>query len=131
MVKQVSNKGFTLLEILLVLSVLTICILVFSFVKPNVSIVFRYQIQDIQMKLLTAQQTAINEKRKIFVDFLGNTIRIDNKIIKLPNNTHCDIANLHFTSLGNVSGANTITCKQGKSIKQLVIQVGTGRMYVK
>lgn len=129
--KRVSNKGFTLLEMLLVLSVLAMCLLVFPLIKVPVGVAFRYQIQEIQMKLLAAQQTAICEKRDVFVDFLGNVVQIDKLVIKLPKNTHCDIRKLHFTPVGNVSGANTITCTRGKAKKQLVIQVGTGRMHVK
>lgn len=131
MVRQVSDKGFTLIETLLVLSVLSICLLVFPIVKRNASITFHYQVEEIRLKLIEAQRTAIKEKRDVFVDFLGNVIKIDHVPVSLGKDIFCNASMLHFTPIGNVSNAMSITCSHKQQKKQIVVQLGTGRMYVK
>lgn len=131
MVRQVSDKGFTLIETLIVLSVLTICMLVSPILKQHTVIAFSYEMQEIRFKLMNAQQTAIREKRNVFVDFLGNAMQIDNQTTNLSNHTSCNAKKFHFTPIGNVSNAMSITCLKKQDKKQIVVQLGTGRMYVK
>lgn len=87
--------------------------------------------QEVQARLLWAQQTAIREKRTMYVQIQGNTITIDSKKITLPSSISCAPCNVHFTPLGNVSQAMHIQCSSDKTDKQIRIQLGTGRMYVK
>ena len=129
--KQVSNKGFTLIESLLIVSVLMICMLMFPFMKRHAGITLQYQMQELRLLLISAQSMAIREKRNVYIAIQAQDVQIDNTLIKLNRSTVCKIRNLHFTPLGNVAKAMSIHCSSNGINKRIVIQLGTGRMYVK
>lgn len=129
--KLVSNKGYTLIEVLLVVSVLMICILVFPVVKQTMGIPLQYQMQQLQLKLVWAQRTAIREKKTVYIKIQGQIVEIDTTSTKLASSITCETSHLHFTPLGNVSQAMRIHCSSNGKRKQIVVQLGTGRMYVK
>ena len=131
MVKHMSVKGFTLIETLLVLCVLSLFILIFPFLKPANSIVLRYQMQTMYQKLLQLQYEALSQKREISVVFQGNSYVLDSISGTWGYGISCSSTTIHFTPLATVSHADTLKCSLGESHHCIVIELGTGRMYVR
>ena len=125
-----STKGFTLIEMLLVLSIVCMLGALFPFVRPVSAIDLDYQCLEITQRLLAVQQCAMREKRDIFVDFLGNELLLDDKIIPLKPAVSCNGKQLHFTPTGTVSQAMTITCHDTLHSRRIIVQLGSGRLHV-
>lgn len=125
-----STKGFTLIEMLLVLSIIGMLTAIFPLIRHTSSIDLTYQCKEIKQRLMAMQQKAITEKRDVFVDFLGNELIMDDTIIPLHSSISCHGKQLHFTPTGSVSSAMSVTCSDGIRDMRIVIQLGTGRMHV-
>lgn len=126
-----SNRGFTLIEVLVVLSVLSMLLVIFPFLHSNKRIQLRFETQILYEKLLLTQGGAIAQKKLKTVDFHGNYYEIDKETFTLPTAMKCNSTPFHYTPVGSVSQALTIHCRIDTNTKDIVIQLGSGRMYVK
>lgn len=125
-----SNKGFTLIEALLVLSVIAILGACLPFLKVQASLKLSYEMKTIYHKLLYAQGQSIAKKKTIPVDFRGDSYQIDNDLETFSSSMHCSNTQFHFTPLGTISKAGSITCSLQGYQKKIVLQLGSGRIYV-
>ena len=80
--RRMQNKGYRLVEMLVVLSILSMLTLLFAFSYRSLKENTTYWSQSIYERLLQAQTTAMTQKRKVFVDFQGNRMSIDGASFK-------------------------------------------------
>lgn len=125
------NKGFTLIESLLVCSIIVVLLACFSFIKTSENLQLRFQLTEIREHLLRAQSKAITEKRIIKIESKNHSFTIDAQKISLRKNIACDLKTFYFNTSGNISKADTINCSLANQQLKLVMQLGSGRIDVK
>lgn len=128
MAKQLHNDGFTLIEMILVLALLSIIVMIFPLVQMKSSTLSYVRMEYLKSQLLQAQFDAIQQKQTKEIHFSGQHVIIDDREIAIS--LTCD-RSFHFNESGNVSQAMTLTCSSDGVERALVIQLGSGRMYVK
>lgn len=126
-----SNKGFTLVEMMLVLSLIILLTALFPMLHMPDGVILSYQMNILQQQLVDTQHTSMTQKRSVSVDFHGNEYRIDGYTHTLPQRMQCSGTDIHFNEMGNVSNAVTIHCHIDAHEKSLVIELGSGRSYVR
>lgn len=125
-----SNKGFTLLEMTLVLCCISICILLApSLLHRNSGLVFECErIKDI---LIQSQWYAQNNKEEVVVSVNNDRIQTTLKDYTLFGGVTCTPIDFIFNEKGNVNMANTITCFQTEKSRSIVVTLGKASIYVK
>lgn len=111
--KQMFNKAFSLLEMLVVLFVMSL--LVFS-----ISNVDKLKIIKIKKRIEQLQIQAISKKEKIFVSIKEGTLQTQHQTFLLG--IQCEPRSFYINEYGNVSNGFTLYC--GKN--RLVVQIGNG-----
>lgn len=124
------SKGFTIVEMLLVLSVISITMLIIPSYQFYGSMQGKYDMLRMKNKLETIQLQAISTKEKIGVEIRDNYLYAQQE--KTLISSHCYVSDDHitFNGLGNVNQANTLQMKCFNKTYKLVILLGSGRMYV-
>lgn len=125
------TKGFTLIEMLITLSALSIFILLLPMLRPSARIALRYETKTLKERLLQAQGASFAQKKEIPVDFHGNYYTIADQVYTMNTAISCTSTPFHFTPQGNVSNALTIHCSSDSQTSALVIQLGSGRIHEK
>lgn len=126
--KQRFADGFTLVEMLVVLLLLSLCMMIFPLTQIHKSAVLQMQMETMRRELLSLQVKAIHEKRRIEIEFIGEMMKCEERNINL--HMRCQ-GRLSFNASGNVNHAMSIPCQLDGESAKLVIQLGSGRMYVK
>ena len=127
---RVNKKGFTLIQTLIVFVIIgSISVLI----PTNVSskILLKFECEKLKEYLLQAQIEAIENKQKVIVNIDKNIISVNQDVKKLSGNTSCDAHEVGFNERGNVTMAKTIVCKSYNNQKMVVINLGSGNIYVK
>lgn len=124
------NNGFTLIEMLIVLLIISICVLVFPVVQQRKQLMFRYQMLTFKQHLLQAQTKAMETRKIVNVDIQANGYQIDD-VYYAWDNMSCQRTSLQYYPQGSVSQAKTIHCSCERNDLQLVIQLGSGQMDVR
>lgn len=128
--KQSCNKGFTYLEMLIVLSIVILFFTGGIFTYWN-GIKLQYQMNIMRQLLLQAQSEALLNKRKVTVQLKTNSFWIDDIQYTYLSNITCTPYEYHYTALGNISKGGTIQCSFRNKQKKIVLQVGSGQMDVR
>ncbi|MEG0092493.1 MAG: type II secretion system protein [Erysipelotrichaceae bacterium] len=129
MVKQVFNKGFTMIEMIIVLSIISIMLLL----VPKLfiyEIPLSYQMQYLKEQLLSIQMKALLQKQRINIEIQSNGIYVHSRFQPFQGNMICEPTTLSFNQFGNVNHAQSIMCYLHQNQIKLVIQLGSGRMNV-
>lgn len=129
--KHLRTKGFTLVEMLIVLSVLAMLLAIVPFVRPVSNGALHYQMTILHQTLVEAQTLAMNSKQKVSINVKGSYMEVGDTRFAFQKGVTCNATSLHFTAQGNVNKAQTIVCTSKKQSRSLVILLGSGRMYVK
>lgn len=122
------NNGFTVLEmmiVLLILSISTLGIQAHSY-HPSLSIFMKKMMS----YSIVLQEQAYLEKEEKQVDIGSSYAVFDDDVFNYPNGISCDLQSFHYNEKGNISRANTVTCHQGKESMSLIYQLGTGRVRI-
>lgn len=128
--KRKLDNGFTLIEMILVLFIVSILLLLFPMMRLKSSGVLRMQVEALRYQFIKAQSDALHNKITVSISCDGTTCVIDETIVELSNMMRC-YGSVKFNENGNASRATTFTCEVGSSQKALVVQLGSGRMYVR
>lgn len=123
-----SDKGFTMIEMLLVLLLVSICFALFPFVHAPKEALMNLHMEQVRQTLLEIQAQALFEKREIMVHLGGDTLYADDVSYALPAACYGDVI---FHANGNVNHAMSIPCSWSHERRTLVIQLGAGRIYAK
>ena len=127
---RVNRKGFTLIQTLFVFVIIgSIAVLIPS--QVNSKVLLRFECEKLKDYLLQAQIEAIENKEQVVVNIEGSSIMINERTISLSNSTMCTTHEISFNERGNVNMAQTILCKSADSQKEIVINLGSGNIYVK
>lgn len=129
--KHQQTKGFTLIEMLLVLSVLAMLLVIVPFIRPATSGALNYQMTIFHQSLVEAQTLAMMSKKKVNIDVRRTYMEVGDHRFVFQKGVTCNPTSLHFTAQGNVNRAQTIICTSKKQSRSIVILLGSGRMYVK
>lgn len=129
--RHMSIKGFTLVEMLIVLSVMCLCMIIFPIVQHHAQISFRYQMLTLKQILLQAQINAIQSHRDISVVFNQDGYQIDGSYTAWNKEMRCDAAQIDYLAQGSTTKAQTIHCYQNQNRHDLVIQLGSGQIDVR
>lgn len=127
MVKLLSDKGFTLLEMMMVLSVICILLLFGGFIVSKNKTELIYQMKIIRENITDTQIKAVLEKDKKQIQFLLDRVVIDDKVFKYPRGMHCSGLNFYFTEKGTISKAGSTTCRMNDTARKMVFQLGSGQ----
>ena len=125
------DSGFTLVEMMIVLLLLSVLLLVTPLVKRQQRILLRMDVQQIREICTKAQAQAIREHKSIPIKIQGSKVYCDREIYSLQSSTSCSSMSFHYTAQGTISKAFTLNCRSASSTVQLVAQLGSGRMDVR
>lgn len=125
--KQKFKQGYTLIEVLLSIMIISVIYSTLSFSSKN-SVFFSLYMDYLKQKLVFCQSQAILNQEKVKINFSDNLLRINDDTEELK--VRCK-GSYHYLPNGNVSSAITIPCTYKNLEKALVIQLGSGRIYVK
>lgn len=125
-----SSKGFTCIEILLILYIVVILLCTSIFISTK-HIKLQYQMQIIQQLLVKAQTQAIITKKNIHVVVEEHGIWIENIFYEFLKEMQCKPYNFHYAKSGNISKGGKIQCEIAHKKKTLVLQVGSGQIDIR
>lgn len=121
------DDGFTLIEMIIVLMLLCFGIALFPLTQVKHH-TLPMRMEQLKQQLLIKQELAMRQGTTIEILFSGTSMVVDHHQIKL--HMSCQ-GSLRFHENGNVDRARTITCSTDSETGELVVQLGSGRMYVK
>ncbi|MCR0570573.1 prepilin-type N-terminal cleavage/methylation domain-containing protein [[Clostridium] innocuum] len=125
------DSGFTLVEMMIVLLLLSVLLLVTPLVKRQQRILLRMDVQQIREICTKAQAQAVKEHKRIPIKIQGSKVYCDRGVYSLQTSTSCSPMSFHYTPQGTISKAFTLDCRSAASSIQLVAQLGSGRMDVR
>lgn len=121
------DSGFTMVEMLIVLAITVSLIAMIPFIR-GAHHAMDLNMEALRERLIFVQGTAMRTYREIKVEFQGTDMIFENQ--RLAIGMRCD-GFVVFHKNGNVDRAKTLRCHAHNQTKELVIQLGSGRMYVK
>ncbi|MCR0203922.1 prepilin-type N-terminal cleavage/methylation domain-containing protein [[Clostridium] innocuum] len=129
--RQLCDRGFTLVEMLLVLLLLSVILLVTPLLNRQQGILLRMDAQQIRELCIQAQAEAMKLHKNVTIQLRGSNVYKDAKQYPLQKTTSCDTLRFHYTPHGTISQAFTLHCRNASSSIQLVAQLGSGRLDVR
>lgn len=131
MVKLVSDKGFTLIEMLLILMALSLMLVLFPIMKPQMAIQLQYEMYTMKQILLQTQMQALIHHQNEQVSIRTNSIVYLNTTYQLTKGIQCDPTVVTYYANGNIAQAKTIRCSCEGERRRLILELGSGSIYVK
>lgn len=122
------NKGFTMLEILIVVSVFAVLLLLFPMIQPSASL--SMDTHRIMAKLEAAQLDSVFNQHHNTITFNNHSICFNDECEELPTKRIVDEGIIEFNAAGNVNHAGTYCFREGNQCRCIVIQLGSGRMSI-
>ena len=124
--KQQFNKGYTLIEMTFVLSIISIITLLSAYSLPDTSnLQFNYLISNIRK----AHVESLIKHQKQTIEIYDSSVYInDSKINIYP--LSCEPNYFHFNNKGNISNACTIYCSSKNKNYEIKLQLGSGWMSI-
>lgn len=129
MVKLKATKGYTMLEMIVVLMIIAVLLTVsgsHGIHQGNLHF-FMMELQDHYVQL---QLEAIQSRCTRQFEVHNTEVVLHHKTIAIPKGVSCDIQDFLIYPSGKVNHAGTITCFSGKQKRKLVIQLGSGHAQV-
>lgn len=123
-----SNKGFTMIEILIVVSVFAFLLLIFPMIQPPASL--SMDTHRIMVKLEAAQLDSILNQHTNTIILNNRSICFNDNCEELPAKRIADEGIIQFNAAGNVNRAGTYCFREGNQCRCIVIQLGSGRMSI-
>ncbi len=115
-----------MIEVLLVLMILCFVLLLFPLMHTRHHD-FTLRMEQLKQLLLLQQELAIQEVETITVIFDQTKMQVGADTYELGMTC---VGSVIFHPNGNVDRAQTLRCYQGEQAGSLVIQLGSGRMYI-
>ena len=120
------SKAFSLLESLIVLSVVSVCLLISVNTSKNYTSLVAYE-RLFRSELMLLKQDSLLYNRKNEISIKNNTIDMQH-LVKLP--IMIDSSSLSINSKGNISNGKTICLRNADNEVCMRIQIGTGSVLV-
>ncbi|NCC54966.1 MAG: hypothetical protein EOM11_05715 [Erysipelotrichia bacterium] len=125
-----TSNAFTLLEMCLLLCVISVLLLLSPSLFKTKAILY-FDTQRIAYLIKQAQAFAILERREVDVEVVNKGIYVDQHFYNFAKEVVCDPYIFYFNAKGNINMANTITCYYHHWQTQIVMNLGSGHIYVK
>ena len=125
-----NEKGFTLVEMLVTISILLLIMAIFPFLKPSRQLVFTCETEKLHSFLLQAQMKAMFTKKSMYIQFQTDGVQAGEEFF-VYDNMYCEGKAFHYTIQGTISQAQTITCSLQNKKKTIVLQLGSGAIDVR
>ncbi|WP_270372518.1 prepilin-type N-terminal cleavage/methylation domain-containing protein [Longicatena caecimuris] len=125
-----NEKGFTLVEMLVTISILLLIMAIFPFLKPSRQLVFTCETEKLHSFLLQAQMKAMFTKKNMYIQFQTDGVQAGEEFF-IYDNMYCEGTAFHYTKQGTISQAQTITCSLQNKKKTIVLQLGSGAIDVR
>ncbi|WP_300965389.1 prepilin-type N-terminal cleavage/methylation domain-containing protein [Faecalibaculum rodentium] len=121
-------NGFTIVEMMLVLLMVSVLALFTASVKPVPLVVF---MKTLESSILEQQVKAyaMNEERHL--EITGNALRTEDGETGFPSGTVCTPFSWHYTGNGTISQGGTVNCTNGEEDHSLVFRIGAGRVTIR
>lgn len=120
------NKGYTLLEVLFVVSTFAMLLLLFPFIRPPASLTS--DTHRFLAKLEAAQLDAILNQQSNSITLSTHQVCFNDVCEALPASRTADEGEIKFNAAGNVNHAGTYCFHEGNQCRCIIIQLGSGRM---
>lgn len=125
-----NEKGFTLVEMLVTISILLLIMAISPFLKPSRQLVFTCETEKLHSFLLQAQMKAMFTKKSMYIQFQTDGVQAGEEFF-VYDNMYCEGKAFHYTKQGTISQAQTITCSLQNKKKTIVLQLGSGAIDVR
>ena len=126
MVKHMLNKkGFTLIEMLMVLFIISIITLLVPPKQMYTKYLLRQKIEYVKTMLLDCQSKAMIEHKQKNINITTNSIECEDQIVSLEP-FMCEGISFHYTPTGTISNAQTLHFISSKQSYDIVLQLGSG-----
>ncbi len=123
-----NRNAFTLVEMLIVLLIVSIVSIQFR-PRPSLYSLTLFMNQ-LKSHCIDLQQRAFIDKRDLYITFDTSYVDFDGQRVNYPKEVACTPKTFHYNSNGNISNAQTITCKSGNLERKLIFQLGQGRVRI-
>lgn len=130
MAKHMQNKGYTLSQMIFILMIISI-LLIASPLLFKTRAILNYESERMKDILIYYQGQAIYKKKKIVVMIKNNRISTNEKEYTLAKGVSCGQHEISFNLRGNVNQAKTINCTYQNDMKEIVVNLGSGNVYIK
>lgn len=94
------------------------------------ALTLKYDCQKVKAFLLAKQQDAIFNKSRIEIVITTNKLISEDKNLQLSEGMNCGEHSISFNQRGNVNQARTIACEYFGVQRNVVINLGSGNVYV-
>lgn len=125
-----NNNGFTLLEMLLVLCVLSVFLSIVPLANRHRGLL-KWESEKIKDILIAEQWKAQQDKEIREIAIQNNTVTTQATTYILNPSITCEPKDVVFNENGNVTLADTITCFSADRKKEVVITLGKASIYVR
>lgn len=121
-----NKSGFTLIEMLLVLSVISVCLFFVIPInkhelQPEAMVI--YEIQEI---IENGRSTALSKQRKVAMRFVGEVIYVDEESHRLSGISFFEDTTIYFNEKGHILNPKTIVFYIHDQKRQLIFNLGQG-----
>lgn len=130
MEKLFVNKGFTLIEMIFVLLIMSILSLTLILKNYDESIL-KWNMNKMKSYLLCQKREALLLKENKDIVIKNNSIWNGQSMIYLHPKIVCDNYEFKINERGNVNKGGSIVCSYGTHERSLIINLGNGNFYVK
>ena len=130
--QRLNNKGFVLVEVLIVVMIISLMLLTNLAIYNNTKVLNFYNDEDklLVMKLNNAKQLALNSKSIVNIKFHENTFIVYSDKYSEKNTFHNlffqTSKELYFNKTGNLNQGYTILFKKGLTYHKLIFYIGKG-----
>lgn len=122
---MLNKAGFTLIEMLIVVSILLLVLALFPLMGFPTQTLLRNETAKIHTLLLKSQAVAMAQQKQIEITFLESGIKAGKEQYHYEHIT-CEGKTFHYTPQGTISQAQTITCTLSGKTQSIVLQLGSG-----
>ena len=121
-------NGFTIVEMMLVLLMVSVLALFTASVKPVPLVVF---MKTLESSILEQQVKAyaMNEERHL--EITGTSLMTADGETSFPPDIVCSPFSWHYTGNGTISQGGTVNCTNGEEDRSLVFRIGAGRVTIR
>ena len=122
--KPVHNNGYTLMEMLVVLLIVTLFSIPVSLQKDHLILFMK----KMKMYSIAVQCNAFQLKEVKTIRIGNKEALFDDKLFHYPDTISCSSVTFHYNENGNISQALSYTCKDSSHKMKMIYQLGSGRV---
>ena len=127
--KHIVSKAYTLLEMVIVLSVVSILFLCLSMYRFD-SILLLKNMEKMKVFMVSEKCNAILNKQKVHILIDKNNVNSTNNVLQLDKNMYCENYEIVMNEKGNVNKGGSFVCSYNKKSAKFIIHLGNGEFTI-